>query len=112
MINTDVFSILTQRKKEQSHHETKVAICWDGVTEQQLKIMARAFIVHVLQSEWKQGDEAVPEHCKVQATEMVHMEIFIPREYKVKEKLSPLDEWIKQLDPADVQGLLKQLQAG
>jgi hypothetical protein len=45
----DKFKILTRRKKGESHRETEVTIDWDGVTESQLRILARRALVYNFQ---------------------------------------------------------------
>lgn len=43
------FKILTQRKKGESHRETLVTIDWDGVSEGQLRTLARRALVYNFQ---------------------------------------------------------------
>ena len=108
-MSTDTFTILTKCKTGQSHRETKVSICWDNITEQQLKTGFRAYIIHVLQAQWKYVEEKVPENVTVQATSMIHAEVFVPREYVPRKKLSPFEQMFAELTPEQVAELLAGL---
>lgn len=108
-MNTDTFAILTKCKPGQSHRETTVSICWDNITEQQLKTMGRAYIIHVLQAQWKFVEEKVPEAVTVQATSMIHAEVFVPVEYKPRKKLTPFEQLMADFTPEQVAQLLEGL---
>lgn len=105
----DTFKLLTQCQKGQSHRETVVTIDWDGITEQQLKTIARAHFIHVLQTQWKFEEKKVPEKVTVRAAEMVHAEIFVPREYTPRKKMSPFELLMKDLSPDDLAELIANL---
>lgn len=49
MADHDHFSILTQKAKGHAHAETKITIDWTGITEEQLRILARRCLVYQFQ---------------------------------------------------------------
>jgi hypothetical protein len=109
------FKILTQRKKGESHRETLVTIDWDGVSEDQLRTLARRALVYNFQCSIKKDPTGpFPETVTLVARNAAEdhtpvMEIiFAPQVPKVKaaKDLDWEDMFVK-LSPAE----LKELQA-
>lgn len=104
-METDSFRILTQRQPGTCHIETNVEIDWRGMTEQDFRIMSRCLIVHILQARFKAMKGSIPENIRVTAKEMVHMEVFVPKEYQPRRKKDAIDKLLERLSEEEMQQL-------
>lgn len=68
---TDTFNILARRKREQAHRNIEVTIDWSGITEDELKILARNALIHNLHHEIRTGDGPFPEKVMICARAQV-----------------------------------------
>lgn len=60
---------LTRREGKKGHHETKLFINWEGVTEKQLRTLAAWAIIHEMQARYyKDPDHKPPEQDEVDAS--------------------------------------------
>lgn len=109
-IGKDSFRILTKRGS--GHRETEVTIDWDGITPEQLKLLARNAIVHDLQARISKLSETFPEKAFIKASDVanrrpVALDQWQPPEstttIKVDDKLEAL---LKKLSPEEVLQLL------
>ena len=67
------FHILTCRRKGESHHETALTIDWTGITDNELKILARNALIHDFQARCvRDKKNPVPERATIIAKNMVH----------------------------------------
>lgn len=66
------FKILTKKREGQSHRETEVTIDWNGVSLDDLKILAKSAIVRDLQAKIQAGVfDTFPEKVEVVARELI-----------------------------------------
>lgn len=112
-MSSETFKILTQRHKGESHRETAVTIDWEGVSERDLRILARRAIIYNLQVHIQKYLEGpFPQEYKISAREAAadHTPamtcIFAPKVPRVLAK-DKLDDLLAQLSVDE----LKQLEA-
>lgn len=110
------FKILT--KKNSGHRETEVTINWNGVSVEDLKILAKSAIIRDLQAKIQAGVfDTFPEKVEVVAKNLIHHDSPAEWEYREppkkpqgeKEK-SPankdLEKLLKKLSPAELRALM------
>ena len=107
---TDTFKILT--KKGSGHRETEVTLDWTGVTEEQLKLLARNALIHDLQARIVKDIIPFPEKVTLSAVELanrrpVALDRWQPPESTVTVKTSKtLEALLRQLSPDELLKLL------
>lgn len=109
---TERFEILTRKKEGQSHRKTMVTIDWSGITERQLKLLAKQLLVYDLQARIQRGDfENFPAEITIVAKEEIHEEKVCLQKFTVPEswnggsdssraraeKLTPMEEVAQML---------------
>ena len=107
----ETIKILTNKGKGTAHHPTELFIDWNGVSDATLHIMARGFILHVVQSSFRHSKEPIPAEMYLLATDMVHEEIYIPREYVPSVKKSPFEIMLEGMGQEEMLELLRKLQS-
>lgn len=111
-MSKDTFTILTRREKKASHRTTEVTIDWDGITEYQLRLLARNALIHDLQAQIQKKDEVFPEKVTLIARERVFLEPpslvkFMPVKRAVEVKVSKgLEDLLKNLTKEELRELL------
>jgi len=77
------FKILTRKKEGQSHRETEVTIDWNGISREDLMVLAKNALVQDLQARiQKNMFNHFPEKVTIVAKDMVHKESVALWEYK------------------------------
>lgn len=66
--------ILLQRRHGLSHEEVDVTICWDGISEEDIKFLASQCLIHNLKAKVKAGfyQNSLPEFIEIMAAWEVH----------------------------------------
>ena len=107
----ETFKILTQRHKGESHRQTEVTIDWSGVSERDLKVLAKRAIVYNLQVHIQKCLEGpFPTEVKISAAEAAadHTPamriVFAPKVPRVLAK-DQLDELLARLTPEELKEL-------
>ena len=119
------FEILTRKKTGQSHRKTLVTIDWTGITEQELKFLAKQLLVYDLQARIQNGNfEGFPQEITINAVDEVHIEKVCMKRYEVPaswkdgddkkktkvEKLTPLEQILNaKLSQAEIDQILAML---
>lgn len=108
-IVSEEFRILTQKAKGHAHSETLVRIDWEGITEDQLRILARRALIYQFQlSVQKDLIPGVPEAVTIIArdhaadrTPILEV-VFAPKVKKVHKNSAPdIEELLGQLSPEE-----------
>jgi len=113
----DVLNILTCRSKGQGHQKTVLTIDWSGISEEQLRVLARSAIIHSLQHLYRQPLHSVPEEHVVKAVDFVKgelHEVLIDRPKPVRQQLkgameTKLEQMLAALSPQEREQLLGEL---
>lgn len=95
------FKILT--RIGQGHHETDVTIDWTGITEEELKVLARATLVRDLQIHLQTGD------YMEFATIIARQQVFYKQSQGPKKEYKIPDSWRSGSDKPEPQAKKKKL---
>ena len=114
MHDTTVIKVLTKRKTANSHEETDLTICWDGISPEQMKKLAQIALVHNWQARAATASNKLPEKDVIIAATAVHEPAyclipFAPRA-KVKDPIvDQLDKLLAELTPEQLVALLGEM---
>lgn len=116
-MDIESFTILTSRGKGKAHVETKVVIDWNGITVEQLHVLARNSLIHDLQlriREEKLKGEMAQSAILIAKDEVyepnpARLKLMPPRPKAEKEALleDKMTELLKMLSPEELKTLLE-----
>lgn len=104
------FKVLTQKAPGKMHRETKIFLDWEGVTESQLRVMAKTLIIYHLQAKWQKQSEAIPEEVKLKVSNCVHFDAPSNGLFKAPKPKDKLDKLLAMLTPEEMAILVKDLE--
>lgn len=117
-MNRCTFKILTKKKEGQSHRETEVTIDWRGISEDDLKILAKSAIVRDLQAKIQAGVfDTFPDKVEVVAKDLIRHDPAGQWEYQPNAVRSAnhstistidkkLEKLLQELSPEELKALL------
>lgn len=105
-----VVRLLTQKRLNSAHTETELTINWDGVTHEQLQLMAQFYIQTRVQCEIKHAEGEMPKKFKVDAVKYVQPEPVKERNLTARQKkalnVDKFTELTKGMSAEEIQLLL------
>ena len=114
---------LVRRDGKSGHDETVVHVEWDGLTDEDIKVLASFYIINCVEQQLKTNTTRLPEQVVVNGRDYLHREVIVEKKVKVpdswksgedkpargkavKERQPTLLELLKALTPEERKTLL------
>lgn len=97
----DTFKIYTRKHPKAAHAVVEVTIDWSGISEEDLRTLARNALVHNLHAEVAKMEGPIPERMMICAAAQVHrppaaQEIYDPARLKKPKVEVPMDDKLRK----------------
>lgn len=109
----DSIRLLTQRTPIEGHQPTLLLIDWEGCTPAQMKLLAQAHIIHIMQTQWRKGKGNIPTEWVARAADMLEPFSTYVSTGKAppapRPAMTKAEKILSELDQATLNGLFKQM---